>query len=94
MDAGGSYLFLLTHASNYQFLTKHEKGSGNKVKYPVKEQKLSAASRRRGGKGNAVARGEIREEAKATGGRYNMMRNFQVLGGAGTSWDSVGGVNN
>ena len=46
LDAGGSALFPLTYASNYQFLTKHEKGSGNKVKYPVKEQKLSAASRR------------------------------------------------
>jgi len=58
---------LFTHASNFQLLAQHEKGSGNKVKFPVEKRKVRAAGRkeeRRKEKGNVAARREIREGKK------------------------------
>ena len=69
---------LFTHASNYQLLAEHEKGSGNRDKYPVKEQKLRAASReeeRRNDKGNAAARSEILKGKKLRQRAAGLMRN-------------------
>jgi len=74
LDAGGSYFYLFTHAINHQLLARHEKGSGNKVKYPVKKQKQGAASRKEErwkekGEWGSLERNSGTEEAKETAGR-------------------------
>jgi len=69
---------LFTHASNYQLLDKHEKGSGNSIKYPVEGRKLCSANRteeRRNEKGNAAARSEILKGKKLRQRAEGLMRN-------------------